>query len=310
MWDALLDGSEQEMPFAALDFSEAIAATFGLGIRLAVALAADGSLAGGVTLFERQRGPYRTVVVPPLAAYTPFVLAQSLSETDVNTRRSVVDALLPFLERRYHALAFHLHPSFTDVRPFTWSGYLAQPRYTYVQAIDAPDVLLGRASKSVRKRIRRDGDRFIFAEDPGALGELSRLIEAVFDRQEAEPPLARDQRARVLRPLLGSGLARLFTLTSEGEASPSAVQALLSRGREAALLMCGSRPGAAQTVLIHRLGQMLHAEGVGRLDFVGANLPSVAEFKRSFGAPLATYYRVERYRRPELRALALARPFL
>ena len=306
-WGALLAASEQRTPFATLAYAASAAAAFGCSLRLAVATGAEGEPAAGVVLFERRRGPYRTVVVPPLTALTPFVLARTPTEADVSRRRTPLDALLPLLDARYHALAFHLHPSTADVRPFTWAGYAASPRYTYVQRLAPGADLLRAGSKSVRQRVNRsDGVRLTEGSD--ALAPLERLADAVFERHGRSSPIPPGTYRALLGPLMESGAARVFALRGD-EGPVEAAQAVLVADGRAALLASGGR-GDGKTVLLHRVREALYREGVEELDFVGANLPAVAMFKRSFGPALTPYCRVERYVRPELRALALARPFL
>ena len=306
-WAALLAASEQRTPFATLAYAEAAAAAFGLTLRLAAATDAEGELAAGAVLFERRRGPYRTVVVPPLTALTPFVLARPPTEADVSRRRTPIDALLPLLDARYHALAFHLHPSMADVRPFTWAGYAASPRYTYVQRLRPGPELLAEASKNVRRCIRQ-AEVMPLLEGPHLLGPMSEMAEAVVVRHEiGSEAWTRSFRA-VLRPLVEAGAARVFGLEGSGGEVEATQALLLAHGRAALLMNAGH--GDANTILLHRVREALFEAGIEEMDFVGANVPGVSMFKRSFGPVLTPYYRVERYVRPELRALALARPFL
>jgi hypothetical protein len=67
--------------------------------------------------------------------------------------------------------------------------------------------------------------------------------------------------------------------------------------------MAGSLPGPAMTVLIGELLQILAEDGVERFDFVGANTPSIAEFKRKFGCSLQQYQGITFFARKELRLL-------
>ena len=64
------------------------------------------------------------------------------------------------------------------------------------------------------------------------------------------------------------------------------------------------------TVLVGNLLARLRDQGVHMLDFVGANTPSIAEFKRKFGSRIVPYYRVEHVVRPELRVLQRFRKML
>ena len=57
------------------------------------------------------------------------------------------------------------------------------------------------------------------------------------------------------------------------------------------------------TVLLGHVLARLREEGVAYFDFVGANTPSIAEFKRRFGSELVSYFRARHTARPELRLL-------
>lgn len=71
--------------------------------------------------------------------------------------------------------------------------------------------------------------------------------------------------------------------------------------------IAGSRPGPAMTVLLGHLLERLASNGMKLFDFVGANTPSIAEFKRRFGPQLVSYYRVEETSAVGLKLLGLAR---
>lgn len=304
-WADLVARAPQASPFATLAFAEAVAAVFGIGFRLAGVIAED-RLVGGVLLFERRRGPYRLVVVPPLAVYTSFLFDPPLRETDLHTQRSPLDALLALLDGHYHGLCFHLHPALADVRGFVWAGYRARPFYTYRRALVPREHLLREVSRGVRRRFEREGPAFEIQEAEGLAGALAGLAAESYARHDAAslPP---DRRRAFLERLVAAGQARLVAAAPPG-APPEAAQALLTHGRTAYALTAGSRPGAAMSVLLVEILLRLHAEGFEALDLVGANTPSIAEFKRSFGPCLVPYFRVERFVRPELALLHALRP--
>ncbi len=305
-WGSLLDASPDPSPFGSLDYAEA---TRAFGLRpVAVGVEQDGTLTGGVVAYEKRRGPYRLAVVPPLTPVTPFLLAEVPSEPEVHGRRSVLDALIAGLDGRFHALAFRLQHGLTDVRPFTWAGYSAAPRYTYADRLGPTDDWLAGASKMVRRRVRREAGGFELAEAPDRLDVLGRLDAEIYARQGTSSPLDAARRDAFLRRLIDAGRARLFVLREKPSGEAVGARVVVSDGRSAAFVIAASRPGPAMTVMTHLVRERLAAEGVERLDLVGANIPSVAEFKRSFGMPLVAQFRVWRIGRPELRALALVRP--
>ena len=302
-WADLLAASPQRTPFSTLAYAEALRDALGISYRFAGVYEGE-TLAAGALLYERPLGPYRRVVVPPLTPYTPVLLREPLREADVHARRSPLDALVRLLERHYHHLALHLHPSLTDVRAFQWAGWSVRPLFTYRQALGGADVLRRTASRNVR-RLAEDGTWRV-AEASEEVEVLLDLAAASFGRQGRALPVEAAQLRRLVRSLLASGLARLFTASPAGGVAEGAL-VVLSDGTTAHDWFVGSRPGPARARLTYDVLVQLHDEGVRCYDFGGANTPSIAEFKRRFGGTLVPYYRVERYIRPELRLLNLAR---
>ena len=303
-WAALVARSPQASPFATLAFARAVAGVLGDPFRLA-GVVDGGVIRAGAILFERRLGPYRRAVVPPLTVYSPLLLDAPPRAADVHARRSALDGLLAFLADHYPVLAFHLHPSMADVRPFVWAGYRARPLYTYQRPLAPREVLLREASKGTRKRAEREGGRYRIEEGDHAEA-LAALVEASYARHDAEAPLDPARRTAFLRRLRADGLARLYA--AHGADGPAAAQALLTHGPAAFALTGASRPGPAMSVLLMELMALLHDEGFEYLDLVGANTPSIAEFKRSFAPRLTPYYRVERIGPAALRLLHAVRP--
>ncbi len=300
-WAGLLAYSPQATPYSHIAYAEALHEATGRSFRLAGVLEGE-SLRAGVLLFERQRGPYRTVVVPPLTAYTSILLDRPLRETEIHQRKTPLDALLVFLDAHFHALALHLHPSLADVRPFIWAGWRACPLYTYCCPMREEAELLKAVSRGVRRRFERERPDLAIEEGSFAPA-ITGLIEQSYARSEGVSPLDPARRAAFFERLRETGLARLFAASAQGSEQPSAGQAVLTDGNSAFALAGGGTPGPAMSVLLTEILLRLHEEGLRELDFVGANTPSIAEFKRSFAPRLTPYFRVERFVRPELRLL-------
>ena len=67
---------------------------------------------------------------------------------------------------------------------------------------------------------------------------------------------------------------------------------VLTHGRTAYYWIAGSVPGPAMTVILGAVLGRLRSEGFESFDFLGANTPSIAEFKRRFGPALVEYPRL------------------
>ncbi|MCH8962729.1 MAG: GNAT family N-acetyltransferase, partial [Bacteroidetes bacterium] len=108
---------------------------------------------------------------------------------------------------------------------------------------------------------------------------------------------------RLVDALCAEGQVRLFTATPHDAETPEGGLAVLHDGRTAHYWIAGSAPGPAMTVLLGHTLPRLRDDGIEQFDFVGANTPSIAEFKRHFGPVLTPYFFLEKITRPELRLL-------
>lgn len=299
-WAGLLERSEQASPFSTLAYAEALCEATGLSFRLAGVWDED-VLSAGVLLFEKRLGPYHRVVVPPLTPWTSFLLGAPLRESDVTHRRSMLDVLLALLEPTYHALAFHLHPTLHDVRPFQWRGFDTQVLYTYRQTLPERDALLRQASRSVRRSLKR-ADGTLTVNTRGSSEQAARLVLRSQARQDHPFALTEQRLTRMTERLRAAGLARVFLACDDG-GNVRGAQVMLCHAGQACHWVGGSFRGPAKTLLVVEAMEHLRDEGLTSIDMVGANTPSIAEFKRSFGLPLTPYYRVERITRPTLKLL-------
>ena len=136
---------------------------------------------------------------------------------------------------------------------------------------------------------------------------MAHLCAESYRRHQRNAPAAESQLVALIQQLQTAGAARVFAATASGENAPSGGVIVLHDGRTAHYWIAGSRPGPAMTVLLGKLLPRLRDEGLEVFDFVGANTPSIAEFKRHFRPRLTPYYHVEKISRLELRLLQCLR---
>ncbi|MEX0599100.1 MAG: GNAT family N-acetyltransferase, partial [Rhodothermales bacterium] len=90
--------------------------------------------------------------------------------------------------------------------------------------------------------------------------------------------------------------ASAFAVRHKSSDEIHAAVVILNDGRTAYYWIAGSRPGDGMTVLIGELLPRLFNQGIELFDFMGANTPGIAEFKRKFGARLVPYFALTRCR--------------
>lgn len=302
VWARLREASAGTTPFDALPYARSAADAFGLRLRLGLAFHDDRPAAGALLYIHADR---REVIVPPLTPYTAVLAGKGWPAAEIHRHSSAVDALLEVVEAEYPAATLHLQPALTDTRPFDWRGWSVRPLYTYFVPLSADAPPPAGWSKNDRRLFLRQGDAARFVESPEVVETVLALSVASYGRHERRFPAPQDRVRLLVERLRAAGLLRAFTLAPPGADEPEAGVLLLQDGDSACYWMAGSKPGPAATLLLGHLLTRLCDEGVARLDFVGANTPSIAEFKRKFGSELATYYRVHRAvgLLPSLRAL-------
>ena len=253
--------------------------------------------AAGAPVFDKRRGPFRAAALPPLCPVLRPLLAAPLAEAASHARDSPLDRLLARLDGQAHQLTLALADD--DLRPYLWAGWTATPRATY--RLDLGGDLRAGYSSAVRRTVRAHAGAFEVVEDPDLAAESVRLMAESYRRGGAD--LGLDERAVVgLAGAFGAaGLARTFAARRRG--AVEAAVTVATDERTAYYWVAGGRPGPAMTVLMdHVLGTLAEA-GVGTFDWCGANVPSIAEFKRRFGSALAPAPLVRRVTHPALRVL-------
>ena len=297
--------SPQATAFSDLLFADAACAAFGLTGRLALVQRSDDAdelPAAGAVLFEKRRGPFRAAALPPAAEYVTPLVGAWPSEADLHARTSALDALLALVGRRFDQAAFRLHPSITDVRPFAWAGWRVEPAYQYEAPLQTGDAADAGWRRYPRRDLRRHGPEYRVEEGPEHVAAVVALAEASLTRKGMRGGIA-PALARLAGAMVEAGQARAFVaVPTEGRPPEAGIVAAFDR-RTAYYWIVGSRPGPAMTVLVGHLAAAAHAAGHERLCFGGANVPSVAEFKRGFGAALVPYFRARLVTHRALRLL-------
>ena len=282
-------------------FVEAIGRAFGHPVRLAAVADRQGWQAAA-PVFEKRRGPFKAAALPHVTPVLSTLLNGTIRETEINQRRSSLDVLLRGLADTYDQVTLQLHTSITDARPFAWAGWTVTPRYTHVADLTVDDPVAA-WSKSVRYTIRAEAERFRIEEDRQHAEAGIALMEASYERKEKALGLPRSTLTSLVRQLEQDGLVRVFAATRHGESSPEAVAILAHDGQSAHYWIAGSKPGPAMGVLLADVVPRLKRDGITSLDFTGANIPSVAEFKRKYGTDLRLYFLVRHISHPVLRVL-------
>lgn len=306
-WRALWQHSPQRSPFCQPAYLQAAAAAGGLRLRVHFVRDSAEDLAG-CAVWWRRRGPYREIIIPAFTPFSGVLLRDEPSEADVHARQTPFDCLLTSLESNYDVLRLHLPLGVDDIRPAVWRGWQSRPLYTYVLDLKPEVGPTHGWSSSASRNFRKHCEEFDLVEADAET--CTSLCAESYKRNGRRLPLSAGSLTPMIEGLVAAGAAATYGARSTASGRVEAAVAVLHDGRTAAYWVAGSMPGPAMTVLVGRMLPKLAGVGLSRFDFMGANTPPIAEFKRRFGAELQQYQRLSLFTRRELKLLHVLKGFL
>ena len=266
-------------PFADDRFVAGLAAVFGWSV-----VPMDTSAGLRALLVERKTGLFSEYVVPP---FSPF----SALRCD-NVGWDTVEIGLLELGARIVASG---KPALLALEP-DWSarfpgmpGWSRQERHTYILDTAEPDVILSNSSASTRRLVRKHADDYRIESDATHVPAVIELVSGAYGRHGRSLPGNPDRIRDLCDLMIRAGKATAYTAVNRSTGAIEAGMVVLQGSRMAYYWLTGSEPGPAMSVLIPAVGGLLKANGTDRFDLMGANTPSIAEFKRRFGADLVSY---------------------
>ena len=293
-WDAFVRSSGNGTVFSTSAWLDAVAPLMG-GRTVRVGAMREGQIVAGVGFVEIDRGGFRKAASPILTPYCGFLHGGAL-EGEEDSSGEELAGLVRFLRERYHHVLLAHDPKFTDIRPFSWQGWRAAVRYTYLLDIGDPERVREKFRTRARRQIARAEKEFRVGAgcDPAAIGAIH---EQTFRAKGEHPLVSGSQVAAFAARLAGLGLIEVRTALDRHD-DVAGMQLNVLSGDTVYTLVYGTAPG------YHDRGvdSFLMSEAVKRyagnyrcLDLVGANIPSIAFFKKGFGGDLKPYYVTERY---------------
>ena len=257
----------------------------------------DHLVAGISGLARRRMGLYR-LETPELTPYTGLLLAPVTGKGPAKGEAAQHRAcahLMDHLAKHYDRVFLTHAPAIADVRPFTWQGWDAHLRYTYRLPLGDSNALWERTERRTRTAIRK-AEKLGYQLRPTSDVVLFRQqYEAIYANQAGGPPVAAATAERFVAAALEAGLAQTYAIASPD--GTAAVVAFVEGFDTTYAWAAGADPAYNHTGAISLLyWQYWDTVAHQYFDFVGANMPSIAFFKRGFGCDLVPYYAVVGYK--------------
>lgn len=256
--------------------------------RKALVLVPDGEEAAACVTVRRI-GPFRQVILPP---FTPYSAAFAAA--------GATDALARAFESAFDEAILHLAPGDPFLGVASRRGWAVRTLRTYV--LD-PRVARDPTtwSQGTARNFRKGVAAHHVSIEPDGAALVASLAASAYERSGHAPPLPSGRFAPLAESVTGAGLGTPW-ICRNAAGSPVAGMIALTSGSRSSYWMAGSIPGDGMTVLLGSVFEAMAGEGIVHFDFVGANTPSIAEFKRRFGGRLVEYGCVRHTRSPWMAA--------
>lgn len=293
-WDRFVATSWGGSPFSTQRWLQCAADALG-GHPLCIGVYKGERIVAGLAgLTYRRRGIER-FETPELTPHTGFLLApiESKGPAKIEAERHRFLSLLIDHLRTYGHIRIAHTPALNDVRPFSWAHWLTNMRYTYQMDLTDLTALWERVERRTRTAIRKAeklGYQLVQSDD---IDLLCRQYDLVYARQGSAAPVDASKIRRFVSSALDSGQTRLFAVRS-AEGVTASIVAFVEGESTSYAWIAGADPehnstGATSLLYWKYFEQCAQP----RFDFVGANLPAVAFFKRGLGGDLIPYVTTE-----------------
>lgn len=243
-----------------------------------------------VTLYCDSKGRVR---MPPRSPYLPVDFQPTPTELMGRLGRQWL-ALGNIMAGELHrsgvkgTIAFS--PNITDMRPFQWQGFHVQVRYTFYLDIPVDE---NQIDYAVRKQIKKAAKNGFTCSDGVSPEAIIECLKETEDRQGFSHGLSAAD-IRMAKELLGEEHFRCYGCFAPSGEIASARIILHSPESRAVDWVAGTKreflnSGATQAVIAFAL-ENLSSNGAAGFDYAGANIPSVAAAKATWGGHLVPFY--------------------
>jgi hypothetical protein len=257
----------------------------------------------------RTQGQVKRLATPPLLPHSGFLFRQPLSDQlprQEAERNACWQALLPDLATYQHV---HLScaPAVFDMREALWAKWQVHPRYTYLIDLSEDRQVLWDGLERRTRTVIRKAETAGFRVEPANAEGFAELYRLTYGH--TKPPVDADVTQRFVAAAVEQGLVEGYrAVTASGETAATVFFATDATQARLYAWVAGADPSyrnSGASALLY--WKVLEATQAKSFDFVGANMASIALFKRGFGGRLVSYYALEKWNSPWRRWAAALR---
>jgi len=307
-WGRLCELSSRTTIFQKPEFINIISKIFGTGIDIHN-LKSGENIRAGVVLFNKLKMGFRVTVHPSVIFYNSLLMAPFSSQKnteqifEANTRwTSVMEAI----EKQYSYAVLVTFPGERLPLPIIWREWLVEPQYTAVIPLQDITHQWSVVDKDVRRVVRLGKKENLNFKTEGKPLELFGLLQQSYRRDNILPPLNRSTFLNFVQEAIGTGLGRIFTISTSNGKTLSAAFVLEDEPRVYGLFLGRNttvQPNIGTVNLLWKICEHYASRGFSHFDLGGLQRESIARFKLKFGAEIMPHFKIHYFKNRRIRFL-------
>ena len=293
LWDRLHASSGRATVFSSSDWLRLLGEVFERPATASVLFSGDEP-AAGIPLLTVQRGPLRVSPPLPITLYAGWLV----DERRVAVPSPELHDLLEHIERRCHYASLGLPPAEPLAEVLRTRKWTLRRMQTRRIVIADPEALWSGYSQSLRRKLRRAHESDLHLDDDPPAALMADCYELSYQRHGISPPVPKERVRHWINELNRRGMVAMYA-ARRLDGRCAAIRAVTRDGAVLYDWLAGADPDVVPSAshwLVHAILTRYHERGCHHFDFMGANTPGVADFKRSFGGDLVPYVDAEWYR--------------
>lgn len=191
------------------------------------------------------------------------------------------------LKSIFKQIAIRLHPDISDIRPFLWSGFLIDNKFTYIKRLDKLEY-----AKDVRQNIEKSSFIPYLYKNEALTKEILDINMRIFLELKLYSRKSIDKIKGLITDLSNTKYLTCFSCYLENQLLVSHILFLDRENKIAYTVLKNKQykeqPGSLHSTLYHQLFMCLKSQGFEYVDLLGADMEQISLFKSRFKADLRT----------------------
>jgi hypothetical protein len=255
-------------------------------------------LLGGIGICIKQHMLGKEIKVPVLTPYSSVILRNPSTKYPhkiASEQLNVVEKIIHQIKLgKYLAVKIINTPRMNDVRAFYWDNWTVKPGYTYEIPLSNFDDTKGMFAHSVRKQVNKSEKSNIQVKVKDDFESLYSFLKSTFKKRERPLFLNKNKFQKLYNNLKKHNCCKMYFAELDDGKPISGRIALFTKHQVAHDWVAGSDPdylnSGATPFLIFKILEDLSQNGYKYFDMDGANVPTIARFKSTFGGDLRHYF--------------------